>query len=97
MKEVYYGQDGPDGDEPGVLEIPERWPFPPSLIRRDVDSKTGLLKSFLCPEDRAYPEIFLPGTEPTQLCGAGQAQGRRREAGGGSGLGRGGSGGGATP
>jgi hypothetical protein len=33
-----------------------------------VDSKTGLLASRWCPEEQAYTELFLPGTEPTELC-----------------------------
>jgi 1A family penicillin-binding protein len=74
MRRVYFGDDSRTeadslGREPGpLLTIPEPWPLPPELITRRVDSKTGLLASRWCPEDQAYTEIFLPGTEPTEFC-----------------------------
>jgi len=48
--------------------LPEPWPMPQGLITRRVDSKTGLLASRWCPEENAYTEVFLPGTEPTEYC-----------------------------
>ncbi len=51
-----------------LLPIPDPWPILPGIITREVDSKTGLLASHWCPEDEAYLELFLPGTEPTDYC-----------------------------
>jgi penicillin-binding protein 1A len=53
-----------------LLPIPDPWPFLPGLISRQVDSKTGLLASRWCPADRAYTEVYVPGTEPTDYCDA---------------------------
>lgn len=55
-------------DAPGLLPIPERWPWPADLISRRIDKKTGLLASRWCPEADAYTERYLPGTEPTAVC-----------------------------
>ena len=38
------------------------------LARMEVDSRTGLLASRWCPAEDAYLELYLPGTEPTELC-----------------------------
>lgn len=51
-----------------LLPIPDPWPILPGLVTRQVDSKTGLLASRWCPEDQAYTEYYLPGTEPTEFC-----------------------------
>jgi len=51
-----------------LLEVPEPWPMPPELITRRVDRKTGLLASRWCPDSLAYEEIYIPGTEPTEIC-----------------------------
>ncbi len=51
-----------------LLPIPDPWPIPDGLITRMVDSKTGLLASQWCPADRAYLELYIPGTEPTEPC-----------------------------
>ena len=51
-----------------LLEVPEPWPMPDGLITRRVDRKTGLLASRWCPDSLAYTEIYIPGTEPTELC-----------------------------
>jgi penicillin-binding protein 1A len=51
-----------------LLPIPEAWPILDRLTTREVDSKTGLLASRWCPAEQAYLELYLPGTEPTELC-----------------------------
>jgi len=51
-----------------LLPIPEPWPILEGLTTREVDSRTGLLASRWCPADQAYLELYLPGTEPTELC-----------------------------
>ena len=74
MRRVYYGDpERAEADSPGrhggpLLPLPEPWPMPQGLITRRVDSKTGLLASRWCPEENAYTEVFLPGTEPTEYC-----------------------------
>ncbi|HSR41487.1 MAG TPA: penicillin-binding transpeptidase domain-containing protein, partial [Longimicrobiales bacterium] len=51
-----------------LLPIPDPWPMLPGLVTRQVDSKTGLLASRWCPAERRYQEIYIPGTEPTEVC-----------------------------
>ncbi len=51
-----------------LLPIPSPWPILPGLLTRQVDSKTGLLASRWCPEEDSYTELYLPGTEPKELC-----------------------------
>jgi penicillin-binding protein 1A len=47
---------------------PPDWPRPPAITSRVVDEVTGLLHGPQCPSEEAYPEYFLPGTEPTREC-----------------------------
>jgi len=42
------------------------WKRPDDVITREVDPETGMLATSYCPQSRA--EIFVAGTEPTQLC-----------------------------
>jgi penicillin-binding protein 1A len=51
-----------------LLPIPDSWPIVEGLITREVDAKTGLLASRWCPPEDAYLELYLPGTEPTEIC-----------------------------
>lgn len=51
-----------------LLPIPDPWPILPGLISRQVDNRSGLLASRWCPADSAYTELYVPGTEPTELC-----------------------------
>ena len=75
MRRVYFadlptGESG-TGDGAGampLLPVPDPWPVPAGLISRRVDSKTGKLASRWCPADEAYDELYLPGTEPTEVC-----------------------------
>lgn len=55
------------GDEP-LRPIPEPWEMPEELVIRQVDRVTGKLATEWCPQDRAYTEYFIPGTEPTEGC-----------------------------
>ena len=72
MRSVYYGWEGAEDEPviPALREIPNPWPLPETLVRLEVDDKTGLLASEWCPETRRYREIFVPGTEPTEPCDA---------------------------
>ncbi len=47
---------------------PPDWPRPSSLVSRQVDELTGLLANPGCPAKDAYPEWFIPGTEPLAEC-----------------------------
>lgn len=69
-KLVYYGNTDQDADpsfQP-MLPIPPEWPMVDGLTTRLVDGKTGKLASQWCPEEDQYTELYLPGTEPTELC-----------------------------
>jgi len=66
MRTVYVGDPGEDGDP--ILPRPEPWPMPSEITTRLVDRQTGKLASEWCPQDQTYLEIFIPGTEPTELC-----------------------------
>ena len=75
MRRVYFGDlpQGESGTDDGtgarpLLAVPDPWPVPAGLISRRVDSKTGTLASRWCPADEAYDELYLPGTEPTEVC-----------------------------
>jgi len=63
MREVYLG-------ESPLRPIPEPWEMPDELIIRQVDKVTGKLATEWCPQDRAYTEFYIPGTEPTEGCDA---------------------------
>ncbi len=66
----------------GVVPIPDPWPMPETLTTRDVDGRSGKLWSRWCSETeideglregstpvmRRYTEIYIPGTEPTEMC-----------------------------
>lgn len=66
LHRIYLGDPAEDGDP--ILPRPEPWPMPSELTTRMVDPTTGKLASEWCPRDQAYLEIFVPGTEPTELC-----------------------------
>jgi penicillin-binding protein 1A len=55
------------GDNP-LRPTPEPWQMPEDLTIRQVDRITGKLATEWCPQDRAYTEHFIPGTEPTEGC-----------------------------
>jgi penicillin-binding protein 1A len=61
MHTLYYG-------ETPEFQKPAPWPIPEGITYRVVDDKTGLLASSFCPPTQAYTEMFLAGTEPTELC-----------------------------
>jgi penicillin-binding protein 1A len=77
LKQVYYGREevvDPETEEvvlpeaSPVLDIPGEWPMPPQLTTREIDSRSGKLWSRWCSEENRVTEIFLPGTEPTEVC-----------------------------
>ena len=72
VRSVYYGRASPDpladGEGGPMLDIPAPWPVPSDLVRVRVDGQTGTLASRWCPAEDAYDELYIPGTEPTQLC-----------------------------
>jgi penicillin-binding protein 1A len=78
MKHVYYGREAEgEADESETaeawspaLDVPEPWPMLPRLTTREVDSRSGKLWSRWCDAEDRYVEIFVPGTEPTEVCDA---------------------------
>jgi len=77
MKHVYYGMEDaveegetapPDYFTEPLLDIPSEWPMVPGLTTREVDAKSGLLWSRWCSEENRYTELYIPGTEPTEVC-----------------------------
>ncbi len=61
MRRVYLQNDS-------TLAIPQPWSMPEDLITRDIDDETGQLATEWCPRDHVRPEVFVPGTEPTEAC-----------------------------
>ncbi|MGH7664076.1 MAG: penicillin-binding protein 1A [Gemmatimonadaceae bacterium] len=47
---------------------PPDWPRPESLVMREIDRETGLLRNPFCPPELIYTEFFIPGTEPIREC-----------------------------
>jgi 1A family penicillin-binding protein len=77
LNHVYYGKDQELDEESGVvsspamepmLAIPAEWPMLPQLTTREVDSRSGKLWSRWCSEENRYTELYVPGTEPTDVC-----------------------------
>jgi 1A family penicillin-binding protein len=72
MRRVYLGVEADEEsgieEQPALVPIPQRWPIPDGLNTVLVDRKTGKLASRWCPEEDRYPEYYIPGTEPTELC-----------------------------
>ncbi len=70
MKMVYYGQEETD-TLPAIaasMEVPQPWPSVDGISTREVDRVTGKLASQWCPEEDIYTEMYLSGTEPTDIC-----------------------------
>jgi hypothetical protein len=54
---------------PGAARaVPAEWTRPEGLTTALVDSETGKLLTEWCPTRSAREEVFLAGTEPTELC-----------------------------
>ncbi|HSG47503.1 MAG TPA: penicillin-binding transpeptidase domain-containing protein, partial [Longimicrobiales bacterium] len=77
LDHVYYGMEEQADTASGAirfpelepaLEIPQEWPMLSGLTTREVDSKSGKLWSRWCSEENRYTEIYIPGTEPTEVC-----------------------------
>ncbi len=68
MRRVYVGdEEANGGGEGAILPTPEPWSLE-GLATHEVDDRTGLLASRWCPPEQRYMEVFIPGTEPTDLC-----------------------------
>jgi len=76
VRPLYFGtpsyEDFETGDtvpgQPPRLEIPLDWERPEGFTTRMIDMRSGKLGTEWCPEGLVQEEIFLPGTEPTELC-----------------------------
>ena len=61
MRALYVGDDA-------VLDTPAPWSVPAALTTRQVDKQSGQLATEFCPEESVYTELYIPGTEPGELC-----------------------------
>jgi penicillin-binding protein 1A len=74
MRNVYFGEGGTVDVETGEIRpgaaraVPAEWTRPEGLTTALVDSETGKLLTEWCPTRSAREEVFLAGTEPTELC-----------------------------
>ena len=70
MAAVYYGVEATETDRAieAAMPIPEPWPMVDGITTRQVDRLTGKLASQWCPEEDIYTEMYLAGTEPSELC-----------------------------
>ena len=76
MRPLYFGtqayEDFETGDTiPGVeprRPIPADWVRPDALTTRMIDEQSGKLFTEWCPIENQREELYLPGTEPTELC-----------------------------
>ena len=49
--------------------IPAEWERPEELVTAMIDSESGkLFSADFCPQENLLEEIYLPGTQPTELC-----------------------------
>jgi penicillin-binding protein 1A len=74
VRSVYFdGTEGadaePGGAQPGVgRAIPADWARPDGITTATIDAETGRLLTDWCPSRSARDELFLAGTQPTELC-----------------------------
>jgi len=57
-----------EAEEEGVEYEVGEFPVPPGLSFVNVDYKTGLLPTPVCPPQFIIREVFMPGTEPNRFC-----------------------------
>jgi penicillin-binding protein 1A len=57
MTEIYHARPAPPD-----------WQRPESILMRDIDQSTGLLRNPYCPDSAVATEYFIPGTEPIREC-----------------------------
>jgi penicillin-binding protein 1A len=55
-------------EEEGVEYEAGEFPVPPGLSFVNVDYKTGLLPTPVCPPQFIIREVFMPGSEPNRFC-----------------------------
>ncbi len=51
-----------------LRDVPDRWIIPEGMTIRRIDDESGKLATEFCPREFTYWEVFIPGTEPTELC-----------------------------
>jgi len=55
-------------EEQGIEYEEGEFPVPPGLSFVNIDYKTGLLPTPVCPPQFILREVFMPGTEPNRFC-----------------------------
>ena len=75
VRPIYFGSQDGDGEAVATSEtpsprrpIPSDWSRPEGLATAVIDAGSGKLFSEWCPVESMREEIYLPGTEPTELC-----------------------------
>jgi 1A family penicillin-binding protein len=81
MRQIYFGRDSTDiaeedstdramSDQPTgpLMEVPPDWVIPEGMVVKQIDIRSGKLATQWCPKDLVRWEVFIPGTEPTELC-----------------------------
>jgi membrane carboxypeptidase/penicillin-binding protein len=74
MRNVYFGEGGSVDIETGETRpgaaraIPAPWARPDGVTTAIIDGETGKLLTEWCPTRAGREEVFLAGTEPTELC-----------------------------
>jgi penicillin-binding protein 1A len=77
MRPVYFGASKTVDPETGDtipaaearLPLPSRWARPDGVITAMIDRESGkLFSADFCPRENLLEEVYMPGTEPTELC-----------------------------
>lgn len=71
MRPVYFGGGSGSGDAGGGPQrsVPGDWARPEGLRTAVIDRESGkLFSSDFCPSELMHEEVYLPNTEPTELC-----------------------------
>jgi hypothetical protein len=74
MRNVYFGEGGTLDMETGDTRpgpgraIPDDWVRPDGVTTAMVDGETGRRLTEWCPPGSAREEVFLAGTEPSEIC-----------------------------
>jgi 1A family penicillin-binding protein len=77
VRPIYFGDgstvDPETGDTipagPPRRDVPADWQRPAEIVTAVIDSESGkLFSADFCPQENLLEEIYIPGTQPTELC-----------------------------